>query len=165
MKICSKRCAYCGRWFRPRAQSAKHQKFCSRRQCQLARRRRKLRRWRKLHPDKAKKYAPKVRAWAAAYPNYWRHYRKTHRQYAHQDNDRRKKAMKASRRSAKETGWKSIAVEKLQAIAALRRQKCSAKETGWPRRVEAIEEYLLSTAQLPGSANRNRMAMLAEVAG
>jgi hypothetical protein len=157
MKVAAKRCAHCGCWFHPRPQSAWDQKFCGRPQCRRARKSRNLRSWRKRHPDK--KYAAKVRAWAAAYPDYWRRYRKSHPEYARRDKERRSSSMKATRRSANETGWTSIAVEKLQAIEALRKSECSANETGWPRRVEAIEDYLLSTRARLCSANRNRLEL------
>lgn len=165
MKEPAKRCAHCGRWFRPRPQSARHQKFCGRPECRRARQWRKLRSWRKRHADSATRYGAKARAWAAAYPDYWRHRRKSNREYARRDNERRGKAMKAARRSANETAWSAVAVEKLEAIEALRGEKCSANETGWTRRVEAIEEYLLSTGSGLCSAKRNRMDSHGALAG
>jgi hypothetical protein len=151
-----KRCPYCGQYYRqdPRARV---QQCCGRAECQRARKRQNLRRWRSLHPDHAQRYAPKERAWAKAYPNYWRHRRKTNREYTQRDNARRAKAMKAARRSANETGLDSLVVEKLQAIKSLRTLGCSANETGIVRRMEAVEDYLLSTGMRFCSAKRNRL--------
>lgn len=154
----NKRCPICWRPFRPRPQTAKFQRVCGRRACQGERKRRKLRRWRALHPDHVAVYRRMDKAWARAYPHYWRHYRRTHRAYARRDNQRRATAIRR-RRSAKETPWRRILDEKVRVLAELRGADCSAKETPWARRVAAIEDLLLSTAEARRSAKEGPMAL------
>lgn len=153
MKIIQKRCLNCGRCFQsdPRIRL---QKFCGHKPCQRARRRRKLRRWRMLHPDRAKHYQPKARAWAKAYPNYWRHYRATHREYVTRDKHRRVSARRKARLSANETVMPEIVVEKLQALDTANPRDVSAKETPILRRMDAIEDCLRSTVTALWSAKR-----------
>ena len=159
------RCRYCGRLFRPDPRTARFQKSCGREACRLARQRQKLRRWRALHPDHAKRYQPKVRAWAKAFPNYWRHYRKGHPKYVRRDNCRRCTAMKGSRCSANETAMTRVVVEKLRALESLGPRIYSANETTIARRVDAMEECLRSTVAIVCSAKQTDMAHRAAVAG
>lgn len=155
MKVAQGCCVYCAFRFEPDPRAIRvvrgirrvTQKTCGRAECGRARGRRKLRRWRELHPDHAAKYAPKVRAWAKAYPDYWRRRRKRCPEYARRDDMRRARAARAARRSANETGIALVAVEKLSVIAALREAGCSANETGIARRVSALEDYALSTSR------------------
>ena len=125
-----KRCPYCGRYYRqdPRARV---QECCGRAECQRARKRRNLRRWRSLHADHGIRYAGKKRAWAKAYPDYWRFYRAGHPDYVARDN--------------------------LWRAESRRRTKLSANETGFLRRMGAIEDCLRTTAALALSARRNRL--------
>lgn len=157
MKIGKERCDYCGHWFEPDPCAVRvvqgvrrvTQRTCGRAECRRERGLQNLRRSRKLHPSRGAKYAPKVRAWAKAYPDYWRRYRATHPEYVLRDNARRAGAARSARRSAKETGLARIAVEKLSAISVLSRAGCSANETGLSRRVGALEDYVLSTSGYP----------------
>ena len=145
MKILQKRCLNCGELFEPDPRTARFQKFCGDQACQRARRRRKLRRWRILHPDRANHYQPKVRAWAKAYPNYWRRYRAGHANY--RKRERQRMAAKRRRQNcvAKETAIRQIVVEKLRALDALKTPKLVANENLILRRVRAIEDCLRST--------------------
>lgn len=158
MKAKQKRCPYCGRLFRP-DRRARVQKCCGRAACQRARKRKNLRHWRSLHPGHADRYQAKERAWAKAYPNYWRGYRKKHPEYVASDGRRRAAALKLARRSANETGMRQIAVEKLHALDRLEQPVCSANETGFLRRVNAIEECLRSTVAAMCSAKGNQVAV------
>jgi len=158
-------CRCCGRPYHPDPRTARFQKACGREACQRARRRQKLRRWRVLHPDRAKQYQPKVRAWARAYPDYWRHYRATHPRYMARDKRRRVEARRRARLSAKETAMPTAVVEKLEALEALPTKRMSAKETPILRRVGAIEDCLRSTVSALWSAKRNPMASAALAAG
>lgn len=160
MKAKRKRCPYCGRLFR-RDRRARVQKCCGRAACQRARKRQNLRRWRSLHPDHADRYQGKERAWAKAYPNYWRVYRKKHPEYVARDSLRRAAALKLARRSANETGMRRNVVEKLCILDRLEPPICSANETGFLRRVNAIEECLRSTVAMMCSAKRNRVEIVA----
>lgn len=155
MKVAKQRCCCCGHLFEPdpdavcvvRGVRRVTQKVCGRAECRQAWARKKLRRWRKLHPESAGKYAPKVRAWAKAYPDYWQHYRASRPEYVRRDNARRCRAVRAARRSANETGLGRIAVDKLGIISALHEAGCSANEMGLSRRIGALEDYVLSTSR------------------
>ena len=146
-----KRCPYCGRYYRqdPRALV---QECCGRPECQRARKRQNLRRWRSLHPEHSERYAPKEVAWAKAYPNYWQSYRKAHPDYVARDNLRRAESRRRAKLSANETGIRNSLVEKLHVLDGLSGPEVSANETGFLRRVIAIEDCLRSTAALTLSA-------------
>ena len=146
-----KRCPHCGRSYLqdPRARV---QKCCGRADCQRARKRQNLRRWRSLHPGHGDRYAPKERAWAKAYPDYWQSYRKAHPDYAAKDNRRRVERRRRAKLSANETGLRQSLVETLRAMDGLSEPEVSANETGFLRRVSAIEDCLRSTAALTLSA-------------
>lgn len=140
-------CRYCHRQFRPDPRIGQAQKICSRKVCQRARKRAKLRRWRSLHPDRAQSPAVKVRAWAKAYPNYWRQYRQGHSAYYQQDLARRRNVYRRSRFSAKETLIDDISRRKLEALKSLQPPNPSAKETPIHRRVEVVVDYLVWKAR------------------
>lgn len=165
MKATQKRCLNCGQYFKPSPRTIWFQKFCGCGACQQVRRRRKLRRWRILHPDRAKHYQPKVRAWAKNYPNYWQNYRATHPDYVARDNHRRVSARKMAKVSAKETAMPEIIVETLYALDSLKPGRVSAKETPILRRMDAIEDCLRSTVAALWSAKRTQIALAAASAG
>lgn len=151
MKAKQKRCPYCGRLFHP-DRRARVQKCCGQPGCQRARKRQNLRHWRSLHPGHADRYQAKERAWAKAYPDYWRDYRKRHPEYVARESQRRATAQKRARRSANETGMKQAVVENLRILDALEKPTCSANETGFLRRVGAMEACLRSTVAVVCSA-------------
>lgn len=151
MKVKRKRCPYCGRLFQ-QDRRARVQKCCGRPDCQRARKRQNLRRWRSLHSGHAGRYQAKERAWAKAYPDYWREYRTRHPEYVARDGQRRAAAQKRSRCSANETGMKRAVVENLRILDALGKPVCSANETGFLRRVGAMEACLRSTVAVVCSA-------------
>jgi hypothetical protein len=125
MKAEQKRCPYCSRAFRP-DRRARVQTCCGRAARQRARKRQNLRHWRTLHPGHVERYQAKERAWAKAYPNYWR-YRRKHPEYVARDGQRRAVALKRTRHSANETGflrWVSAIEECLRSTVAV---VCSAK--------------------------------------
>ena len=158
MRIAKRRCRYCRGWFEPDARAARFQKTCGRDECRREQRRRKLKYWRALHPARAKHYQPKVRAWAKAYPNYWRRYRAGHPEYVARDNLRRTRARRRDKLSANETAIPIVIVEKLQALGAAGPCDVSAKETPMIRRVEAIEDCLRSTVATLWSAKQTPIA-------
>ena len=161
MKVIQRRCVHCKRHFQSDPRSARFQRFCSERACRRARQRRKLMRWRALHPNHAQRYAPKARAWAKAYPDYWRRYRAEHSDY--RERERRRMAAKRRRQKraplrgtvpcrplsewdvANETAMRRVVVEKLRALDALEKPGSVANETPILRRVLAIEDCLRST--------------------
>ena len=146
-----KHCPYCGRWYHPNPR-ARVQKCCGRAECQRTRKRQNLTRWRILHPDHAQRYAPKERAWAKAYPNYWQVHRKTHPDYVARDKRRRVEGRRRVKLSANETGMRTTLAEKLRVLDDASRPEMSANETGFLRRVSAIEDCLRSTAAMALSA-------------
>ncbi len=156
MKASQKRCPFCGRMFERDAR-ARVQKCCGRAECHRARKRQNLKRWRVLHPDHATRYEGKERAWAKAYPDYWRSYRAAHPEYTACDNQRRVHARRRAKLSANETGMRQIVVEKLHALDLFGEAEVSANETGFLRRVNAIEDCLRSTVAMTLSARRNRL--------
>lgn len=164
MKPIQKPCAICLKPFERKPNIPK-QKVCSRHHCQKERRRRKWRRWAKLHPDRAKHWPAKVQAWARAYPNYWRHYRRRHPGYVQRDNARRLRAIRRSRCSAKQTQWHQILVDKLRSLEMPNPLICSAKQTPYLRRVENIEDCLRSTMEVVCSAKQIPLALRTGPAG
>lgn len=164
MKVQSKPCPFCGGLFR-RDPRARVQKCCGSADCRRARKRQNLRRWRKLHPEHEQRYAAKERAWAKAYPNYWRAWRARHPDYTDRDNRRRAASRRRAKLSANETGLRRRLVEKLRALDELREPEVSANETGILRRMSAIENCLRSTAALTLSARRNRLFAAAGLGG
>lgn len=76
-------CACCGERFESRqVETVKDQKYCSRRECQRARRRRWQRE--KLPADEAyrQNQAAAQQSWRAKHPDYWRQYRRRRPEYA-----------------------------------------------------------------------------------
>lgn len=102
-----------------------------------------MRRWRTLHPKHTAAYRPKVRAWAKAYPDYWRQYRKNNRVYAERDNKRRRRAHREARRAANVTAIASIFRRKLQDLTSLRSPESAANVTLMDRRINGIVDYLV----------------------
>jgi hypothetical protein len=142
--MASFRCRYCGRCFRPdpRKRGRSPQKTCGREACRRKHQRRKNVEWRKRHPGYGKSRCAKTRAWAKAYPDYWKRYRSEHPEYARRDNRRRVAAKKRARRSAKQTVISQKLVEKLLAVKEIGPER-SAKQTVMARRVEALVEALV----------------------
>lgn len=155
-----KRCEHCGRWFRLDLRTPR-QKVCSRAICLRARRRQKMRSWRKRHPGHATKWLVKVQAWAKAYPDYWRRYRGRHQAYVERDNRRRRMSHRRARRAANVTSTAKILVEKLRTVAA-REPFGAANATSTDRRVDALVEVLIWKEL---AANRNRIEARALSAG
>lgn len=85
-----KRCLFCSRPFEPYAPLAWRQRVCGNREC-----RRRLKRQleaemlRRRDAQWREKRNERVRAWAQAYPRYWRRYREGHPDYVRRDNSRR----------------------------------------------------------------------------
>lgn len=150
MKTKRKRCPFCGLMFEPDPR-AQVQKCCGQPECQRARKRQNLRRWRVLHPDHATRYAGKERAWAKAYPDYWHQYRAANPEYVARDNQRRVQQRRV-RLSANETGMRQLVVEKLGEMDRLGVPVVSANETGFLRRATVIEACLRSTVAMVLSA-------------
>jgi hypothetical protein len=76
-----RRCAACGKAFRPRSQ-VPDQMYCSASACQRVRRRRWQRAKRQNDADYRENQARAQRAWVEGHPDYWREYRHTHPKYS-----------------------------------------------------------------------------------
>lgn len=146
MKKARRICRHCRESFEPEPRAAKVQRYCRKKKCQQARRRRKYRRW-IGQPENAAAHREALKAWAKDYPDYWRRYRATHPDYVREDNQRRAESVRKERMFRKATDWRQIAVERLDAVEAMGAGECSAKQTDWPRRVEGILGYLRWTVE------------------
>ena len=91
-----RRCAACGRVFRPRSQ-VQEQRYCGLPACRRERRRRWQSSKRRSDADYRHNQALAQRAWAAAHADYWRNYRLTHREYG--ERNRLRQRQRARRRA------------------------------------------------------------------
>jgi len=92
-----KRCASCGRAFRPKPQ-VPHQAFCAAPDCQRERRRQWQHAKRRSDSDYLENEASARRDWLARNPDYWRNYRQAHPDYVAR-NRRQQRARNAGRAS------------------------------------------------------------------
>ena len=76
LKHPEKKCAHCDQWFAPNPKAAFHQRFCSRKRCQKARKRASYQRW--LDQPGNSEYwrgaanVVRVQEWRKKNPFYWR---------------------------------------------------------------------------------------------
>jgi len=100
-----RRCAACGRLFRPRPQVPR-QRYCEASACQRERRRRWQREKRSRDPDYRDNQRRAQRHWLERHPEYWRRYRRTHPDYTRRNRaqqrarDRRRRGAGAAHASA-----------------------------------------------------------------
>lgn len=141
MKNPKKDCAFCDRGYEPDPRTRKHQLACGREECRKERKAQADRAWRKKDPGYAAARKPKLRIWAAGYPAYWRHYRKTHPEYAERERERMKSCRRRLKSVAKHDARRVIAVEKLRNIQA-QAPKTVAKQDAIVRRMDGIVDYL-----------------------
>ena len=155
MKIPKKRCAFCHKWYAPNPRTWKHQKACNAPACKKHRHAQADRNWRIKHPRRGGNWKLKVRVWARDYPDYWRHYRRTHPEYRERDNRRRILSARNASYSAKTDAIRQIAVGKIRSIQDMGAGR-SAKADAIDRRVESIVEYLFWTVRDVHSAKYRR---------
>lgn len=171
MKVRNCLCPICEEALGPHPRNAKgncRQKTCGKPYCRQEWQRRRRRGWNKLNPGGAKcleSRRAKNRAWAKAYPDYWRHRYQTHPEYVARDKRRRAAARRKAKVSAKRTPIPQVVVEKLHALDSCQPAKVSAKRTPSLRRVEAIEDCLRSTVEALWSAKRTPIGKAAASAG
>ena len=171
MKLRNCLCPICGEPFTPHPRNAKgncRQKTCGKPYCRQEWQRRRRRGWNKLNPGGAKcleSRRAKNRAWAKAYPDYWRHRYQTHPEYVERDKRRRVAARRKAKVSAKRTPLPQVLIEKLHALDSCQPAKVSSKRTPSFRRVEAIEDCLRSTVEVLWSAKRTPIGAAAVSAG
>ena len=136
-----KRCVVCHRWYEPDFRIGEDQLACYREECRKERKADYDRQWRKKNPG----YGPgraQVRKWAKAYPDYWRHYRKTHPAYVQRERIGRRSRRQRLKSAAKQVLMRQIAVEKLRSIEA-QAPKSAAKQVLIHRLLNGIVDYLL----------------------
>jgi hypothetical protein len=71
-----RRCKHCDREYEPDRRTAEKQRFCGRRECQKARRRRTARVWRRHNHLRHADDVTRVRVWRETHPGYWRKHRR-----------------------------------------------------------------------------------------
>ena len=171
MKVRNCRCPICEDPFSPHPRNVKgrwKQKTCGKPYCRQEWQRRRRRGWNKLNPGGAKcleSRRSKNRAWAKAWPDYWRHRYHTDPEYVERDKRRRVAARRKAKVSAKRTPIPDVLVEKLRALDRSRPATVSAKRTPSLRRLEAIEDCLRSTVKALWSAKRTPIGKAAASAG
>jgi len=75
-----KRCAYCGRYYRPDPRVRKTQKSCSDAKCRAKRKRESQRKWAEANPEYFKGRYVNVKEWRKNHPDYQRLWRKKARE-------------------------------------------------------------------------------------
>lgn len=85
----TKLCACCGQTFLPRPQTP-NQTYCSLPDCQRARKRQWHHDKIQSDPDYQGNQRDAQRAWLERHPDYWRHYRDTHPEYAGRNRGRQR---------------------------------------------------------------------------
>jgi hypothetical protein len=71
-----KRCAYCGRYYKPDRRTRKTQKSCPKAACRAKRKRESQRKWMEANPDYFKGRYVNVMEWRKKHPDYQRLWRK-----------------------------------------------------------------------------------------
>lgn len=97
MDMAMKHCEICGAPFTPDPRTRRFQKVCDQVSCRRARKRRADQAWRVKNPGYSVGRAGKTRAWAKAYPDYWRQYRAAHPDYVQKNRERSRDRMRRSR--------------------------------------------------------------------
>ena len=93
-----KRCLFCPRWFQPYIPLADRQVVCGRKKCRKKLKLLLNRAWKRSRGALWKKEINRrLRAWAKAYPHYWRDYRGRHPRYRRRDNKRRTRTLRRQR--------------------------------------------------------------------
>jgi hypothetical protein len=91
------RCMICAESFVPDARTRGFQKVCAKPSCRRERKRRADRQWRANNPGYSSGRAGKARAWAQAFPDYWRRYRANHPDYVQRNRGQTRARLAASR--------------------------------------------------------------------
>lgn len=113
----NKRCAACAQVFTPR-RNVPDQRYCSKPECQRARRRRWQRHKRKADPDYQANQAAAQRRWRERHREYWRWYRQQHPEYA--ARNREQQHGRNRRRRTAGTGPSPAVIAKMDAYTAQR---------------------------------------------
>ncbi len=95
--MAKRRCVACAGVFTPR-HNVPHQRYCSKPECQRARRRRWQRDKRQQDTDYRANQAAAQRTWCARHRDYWRRYRHAHPQYTARNRERQRERNRHRRR-------------------------------------------------------------------
>jgi len=87
--MAKRRCAACGCLFAPRP-NVPQQRYCSKRACQRARRRRWQRQKLKADADYRANQAAAQQRWRERHPEYWRRYRQSHPEYTARNREQQR---------------------------------------------------------------------------
>ena len=109
------RCAACDDLF-TRRRNVADQRFCSKPECQRARRRRWQRQKLKADPDYRANQAAVQQRWRARNPDYWRRYRRSHPAYTERNREQQRKRNR--NRAQVATGPSPSAIAKMDACKA-----------------------------------------------
>ncbi len=109
-----RRCAACGCLFEPR-RNVPQQRYCCKRECQRARRRRWQRQKLKADADYRANQAAAQRRWRERHPEYWRRYRQSHPDST--DRNRQRQRERNRRRRLAATGPSPPAIANMDAYA------------------------------------------------
>lgn len=90
-------CTICGDVFVPDPRVGANQKVCGKEECQKARKRLADKAWRARNQGYGASRAGKIRAWALAYPHYWRKRRAENPDYVERNREQTRERMRASR--------------------------------------------------------------------
>ncbi len=113
--MAKRRCAGCGCLFVPR-RNVPQQRYCSKRACQRTRRRRWQRQKLKADADYRANQAAAQQRWGERHPDYWRHYRQTHPEYAARNRERQR--TRNRRRRSAGTGPSPPPIAKMDAYGS-----------------------------------------------
>ena len=125
-------CAACGKLFVPRPQIPTQQ-FCSDHECQRERRRRTQAERRANNPATRVNDTQYCRDWRIKNPDYWKHYRATHPEYAERNRIQQRQRNKARKNSdiANEAVWPAYPfISGLYRLSPVTRRKI-ANEAVW----------------------------------
>jgi len=109
----NRRCAGCGKTFRPRPQ-VPHQMYCSAADCQRGRRRCWQQAKRQSDADYRENQARPQRTWAQRHRDYWREYRRAHPEYCESNRH-------AARRRQRDRRHRAARIAKMDVSAPLSR--------------------------------------------
>lgn len=127
----SRKCAACGRAFRPRSERQK-QSYCGSTECQRERRRRWQRDKRRTDPDYRSNQSAAQQRWAERHPDYWREYRRRHPSYAERNRAAAKERQRA-RRGGREAFAKMDASGAISAVSSGTYQLLPASSDGFAK--------------------------------
>lgn len=109
-----KRCVFCNQWYKPDPRTVGQQRTCGQGICQGKRKALTDQAFRVRYPTYDKTRRVKVNQWAAAYPTYFRNYRKTHPAYTEHERERMRQKRKKEKTVAKQVAIQCISLEKLR---------------------------------------------------